>query len=420
MSAPLDSRPWTQVEAWEGGVIREVTKKRLTGHWLGAVIWNLLSLPILVAISVDPQGWADLPLVARSLYLLWAGFGLYLLYRAVVATTRARRFGHVELVLDPFPGSLGGHVGGALEIPVRRNADVDARVKLSCIHSHVRGTGDDRERKEEVLWSQELVPEVERSIMGPRLHFVFDVPDGDLPQSETWVEGGSAERRYWTVHVQARLAGADLDKVFEVPVYRVDPPLHAFRPFEPPEVDLLELADSGVVARHTPDGVEIDYLRGRWGGMGWGVGVAGLVFAGIAWMTWYLPRSQGLATFTILFSSLFVLLFGLVAVALLFSGAHMMLSRRALRVEHGTLTVGSWWFLVPSEEELELSETARIEGVVRSSAGAGTERVPNYTFYAIPYEGEKVLIGDGIRGTYLANRIATVLDEATGVEVTLQ
>lgn len=411
--------PWLERPEWEGGVVRLRQRHRLTAHWVGALIWNGLSLPILVAVWMEPGGWGQVPPPARLLYLAWALFGLFLLFRAVVATLRARRFQDVVLELDPFPGSIGGQAGGSVEIPVPANTDIDARASLHCIHSFLRTEGEGDPRRREVLWSREVIPEVERSGGGSRLRFAFDVPDEDLPESEP---PGADDRRFWAVRIVAGLPGADLDRVFEVPVYRVDPPTRASRPFQPPEVDFFRATGGRIDARRIPGGVEIDYRRGRWGWLGPGTAAGGLFFGAVGALVWTLARggggASGLGIVPLLFAGFFLLVFGGIGLVLLLAGLHMMLSRRTVTVDEDVVRSRSWWLFLPSESEAPREELTSIESKVTSASGSGTDRVGSHTFVGHLAGGGTILLGDGVRGSYLAEEVARLFEEELGVPVT--
>lgn len=414
-----DPTPWLQRPEWEGGVVRLRQRHRLTAHWVGALIWNGLSLPILVGLWMEPGSWSQFPRPARLLYLAWAFFGLFLLFRAVVATLRARRFRDVVLELDPFPGSIGGQVGGSVEIPVRANAGIDARASLHCIHSFLRSEGDGDPRRREVLWSREVAPEVERSSGGSRLRFVFDVPDEDLPESGP---AAADDRRFWAVRVVASLPGADLDRIFEVPVYRTDPPTRASRPFQPPEVDFFRATGGRIDARRVPGGVEIDYRRGRWGWLGPGTAAAGLFFGAVGALVWTLARGEGAGSVTgilpLLFAGFFLLVFGGIGLILLLAGLHMILSRRTVTIDEDTVRSRSWWLFLPSESQAPREELTSIESKVTSASGSGTDRVGSHTFVGHLAGGGTILLGDGVRGSYLAEEVARLFEEELEVPVT--
>ena len=74
-----------------------------------------------------------------------------MLYSAIVRTLERRRVGRLALVLDPFPGSLGGDAGGTIEIPLRYTGGRRFRVALACSRVYETGSGDSRSTQGKVL-----------------------------------------------------------------------------------------------------------------------------------------------------------------------------------------------------------------------------------------------------------------------------
>lgn len=151
---------------WTDGRVETSAASRPAMAWAAAFIWNVLAVALLV--GVFPGLWAEGSLLAWAI-VVFALPGVHLLGRAVVVTARWRRFGTVTLHLDPFPGSLGGHVGGRLLLPVGRRAMARTispsrfRVTLSCIRTgtRARSSGSDAEWQK-VVWTDEVEPEVAR------------------------------------------------------------------------------------------------------------------------------------------------------------------------------------------------------------------------------------------------------------------
>ena len=143
----LESRP-----DWAAGVATTAGRKELVGHWVGAVIMNALGLPV---------GWMalfggrDLPVYLEVVLPSFTLLGLLILFVAVRESFRWRRFGRLEMTLDPLPGSIGGHVGGSLELPIHQATASDCRVMLMCIRDRLVKTKDGSSRSESVEWAKE-------------------------------------------------------------------------------------------------------------------------------------------------------------------------------------------------------------------------------------------------------------------------
>ena len=248
----LKSRP-----DWASGVAVTAGRKELMTHWLGAVIMNMLGLPV---------GWMalfggrDLPVYLEVVLPSFTLLGLLIFFIAVRESLRWRRFGRLKMTLDPLPGSIGGHVGGSLELPIHRAAAADCRVMLMCIRDRLVKTKDGSGRSESVEWAKETLPDVGRSGSGVRFRYTFEVPEGLPPSREP-----SDDYHKWVIRVQADLPGADLDQLFEVPALLVDPPLEAQEPAlsEATAAEVPELSHRVVRVHRSRGGLTLYFPAGR-------------------------------------------------------------------------------------------------------------------------------------------------------------
>ena len=79
--------------------------------------------------------------------------------------------------MDPYPGAIGGHVGGYIQVKkldYRRASEAQTlSLKLECIHSYVSGSGKNRSRRESIKWAERGRPEIENASEGVNLAFLF-------------------------------------------------------------------------------------------------------------------------------------------------------------------------------------------------------------------------------------------------------
>ena len=145
--------PWLLNNDWQTAEIRSGSKAVMWGAWIFAGLWNAISapLPFLAWEEVVEKG-NHVALVA----LLFPAVGLGLLVFAIRRTKEWRRFGRTPVTLDPFPGSIGGHVGGTIELPIPHSGMAAFRMTLTSIHSYMSGSGKNRSRRENALWQDEL------------------------------------------------------------------------------------------------------------------------------------------------------------------------------------------------------------------------------------------------------------------------
>lgn len=405
------SKPWLTQESWSAGSVASEGHKQLFAHWFGAIVWNAMAVPI-TFILLGESG-ADLVPFLRWVLAGFVALGVLILFNAVVYSARIARFRDLRLRLDPFPGSIGGHVGGSVEIPVRPGAQIRVRATLHCIRSYMRGSGENRSRRDDVVWSGEVAPMMERSASGSLLRFVFDVPDVGQPESEE----RTGDHHYWSVHLAAELPGADLDQTFVVPVYRVDPPLEAAQPFVAPPDDPRELTRHGIDVEPTARGVRIVFRRGRFGSTPYGlIPFGALCVASGAFVFSQTTGAFGLGIGTA-FGGLFLLTFGFVGLVVLAIGLHMLVSSVAVEIEQGLLRSRRSWILFNSTTEVPVGDLERIDAKVTMQSGQGSGAKTGYSLRGTTLNGDRIPLGDGIRGAYLVDRIATVLEAATGLRV---
>lgn len=204
------AQPWLQRPEWQGGVIRSGEKTGMYFAWGFAVFWNLISTPAALFV---PDIWREKGALAL-LVLIFPFVGLCLLFWAVKTTLEWRRFGATPMTMDPFPGSIGGDVGGEILVNTPYDPAALYEVTLNCINSYMSGSGKDRSRNEKVIWQDKGYAEIQPATRGVRLQYRFEVPDG-LPETE---EHGN-NYHLWRLNVHGDMPGVDLHRSFEIPVY---------------------------------------------------------------------------------------------------------------------------------------------------------------------------------------------------------
>lgn len=211
-SGAAPGEPWLALPAWRGNRIASNAVAGLRLHWLLGVAVATVSAPVLIAALPEELEKGN---YAALLGLIFPLAALCFLVSALRKTLEWRRFGRLALVLDPFPGSLGGDVGGSLELPLSYGPRHRFEATLACCRVYQRASGESTETREDVIWDQPGLVRAAPSLDGTRLTFRF-TPPRDLPESEP----ESNDYTRWTLHLQAALPGADLDRVFVIPVFR--------------------------------------------------------------------------------------------------------------------------------------------------------------------------------------------------------
>jgi len=446
---------------WAGGRVRSRQGLTVGMAWLGPVV--LLGLPGILAWKLLPELWAEGSPWAWAI-LASPLPGLHALVHAVRETLRWRRFGSTTLELDPFPGSLGGHVGGTVQIPLGRSglspALVDGRegrfrVIVSCIHTRISrsSTRSGQTRWDSVVWSEELAPTLSRSARGLACAFAVAVPE-DLPPTEP----ASSSYHHWAVRVVGELPGEDFDQTFEVPVLATPEPLHA-RYVEPsrrakPEADagagaalggaagaggrlgaegaagaatataptgpLADLPRRTVRAAPTSRGLRLHYPVGREPAAGIGTTLVGVILGGMG--IFLGARSAGdLASgdlFALVFGGvggLMGLAAGLFGLALLLLGLYLLANSLEVELDPRHVRARRRLLGIPvSTHSAAVADLAAIEMTINGQVGQGAQARVSYRIVARRRDGKRLALGDGIRGTPVAAALAALIEGATG------
>jgi hypothetical protein len=206
---------WQSRKGWESAQIYSNAGRGVWFFWIFAVVWNAISTPIVFILPEELHRNNYAALIA----VLFPVVGLLLLYKAINRTLEYRHFGKVVYRMDPYPGGIGGHVGGHIQVrnlDYRRASEAETLlVKVECIYSYMSGSGDNRSRRESIKWAQQGRPKIVNALEGISLVFRFDIPAG-LPQAD--VEQSDAYH-FWRLGVSAEIPGIDLNRSYNIPVF---------------------------------------------------------------------------------------------------------------------------------------------------------------------------------------------------------
>jgi len=212
-------RPWTMYDEWASDTIKSNAKLGNTVMLIFALIWNVISWPIMFVI-IEPVSKGDyLPLAA----LLFPIVGIFLAWLWYKGHKAFKLTGPMPLTLNPYPASIGGQFGGIISLSSRdlsqlSNLHRSAKVTIEYVHTYSSGRGENRKTRHNVLYEQSMVPSVVRVDGGLELRFCFDLgeehrvsdPPLDSPR-KTWKvrliasanDGTSIEREYQDIPVFA-------------------------------------------------------------------------------------------------------------------------------------------------------------------------------------------------------------------------
>ncbi len=205
--------PWMERKAWRDNQIVSGAKSKLYGLWAAALIWSLICIPVISGIRDAVNKGNQTALVG----LLFPVAGLILFYFAWKKSREWQRFGIITLRMDPFPGSIGGHVGGSLTLNAVKDFRTPYSIKLECLQSYISGSGKNRNRREKVLWAEQGEAETKASGTGLRLEFRFSVPD-NLPEADA--KPTNDKYYFWRLTLSAELKDTSLKRSYNIPVYK--------------------------------------------------------------------------------------------------------------------------------------------------------------------------------------------------------
>lgn len=213
----MENKEWKTRKGWRISEIRSEAKSGMLVIWIFAVIGNGIIFPLLFAFPRELEKGNYAVLIA----LIFPALGVYLLCLAVLKTVQFRRYGKVLFEMDPYPGAIGGHVGGQVQVsrlPYVTATDSSSvlLVRLECVYSYESGSGDSRRRKEDIKWAEEGSPHLKAVLDGVNLGFRFDVPD-NLPEADF---KRSSSYYFWRLTVKADIRGVDLYRQYDIPVFK--------------------------------------------------------------------------------------------------------------------------------------------------------------------------------------------------------
>ncbi len=397
--------PWLVNDDWQTPTIRSNAKNAMWGAWAFALFWNLISaaLPFLIYDEFVNKG-NTLALVG----LLFPLVGLGLLVWAVRRTLEWRRFGPTPVVLDPFPGSIGGHVGGTIDTNLPFDASNSFVLTLTSIYSYESGSGKNRSQREKALWQDELVAHAAHGPSGTRLTFRFDVPEG-LEESDAEQSGDSYN--LWRLNLRANIDGTDLDRDFDIPVYATakTSQLLDARSVEASKNDYQTIVDAEIrkLVDIRSDGVgkRLVYPMGRNAWSNLAGFVIGSVFAAAGA---FLIVKAGEMLMGVLFSGVG----GLIALA----AAYMLTRSLEVRQEGHTITSTRRVLGLPVlRREMQKSSFYRFEKQSGMQTQSGGKHVMYYKIVAIDRDANELLLGEGFRGESAADAAIRLLARELGL-----
>lgn len=373
-------KPWLRRPELAGNTIRSGARAGTYTIWGFAIIWNLISAPPLFMFA---EIWSEQGPVAL-LVLLFPAIGVMLLVWAVRKSLEWHRFGVTPLQLDPFPGAIGGDVGGEIALNIPFDPQLVCEVTLSSIYSHISGSGKNRSRSERLEWQESGYARVEHAANGMRLLFRFAVPQGQHESEEH-----SDSYYLWRLNIRAELPGVDLDRDFEIPVYATGEQTQGFtvdtandRPLDVPEVSvesLLPLRRNGMT-------LELHYPMLRRPGQALLGTLFGALFFGAGLFIWGAAQREGGMLY--LMSGFFSLAGGAIIIGSLYSALNAL---RVVLDGHRLSVTRSVLGLPVKNRQVTYQEVRSVEERHGTVSQQGSKHRIDYNVVAVTAAGELVL-----------------------------
>jgi len=398
-------KPWLANDSWQSPRIMSSSKKAMFVSWGFAAFWNLISapLPFLVYEEVSEKG--NMPAL---LGLLFPVIGLGLLTWAVRRTLEWRRFGTAPVELDPFPGSIGGHVGGTIDINLPFDPNAQFSLTLTCLRSYVSGTGKNRSRKESAAWQDTQLAHVSSGAKGSRLSFRFEVPD---ELSESAADQREEQYYIWRLNVSADIPGADFDRDYEIPVYATREQSKQLSGFSirkakaaQRQID-IQAIEALVNLRHDVSGKSMLFPIGRNVMSGIGGFLFGAIFSGAGW---FLAMTEG--------HWFMGAVFGGVGLLILLFGLYIMLNSLEVVQDGGDIrTVRRILGIKVKQRVMRRADFIRFDKKKTSTTQSGNKHVVNYAVHAVDRLGRKMIVGEGFKGAGQAKTAAELIAQQFGL-----
>jgi len=397
--------PWLLNDDWQTATIRSSSKSSMVGAWAFAAIWNLISAPlpfVLYSEILEKQNYVAI------VGLLFPIVGIGLLVWAVRRTKEWTRFGAAPVTLDPFPGSIGGHVGGTIDLKLPYDTSHQFELSLTNIHSYMSGSGKNRSQREKAVWQDATIAHAEISARGTRLTFRFDIPEG-FNESDTEKDDNYHE---WRLNLHAELAGTDLDRNYDLPVYATATQSRFLSNIAVQQsrnkqraIDDQSVRDA-VNLQTTSSGKQMFFPMGRHVGSSIGGCVVGGIFAAVGW---FLVVQESHA----IFGSVFAGMGSLIGLACMY----MMLNSLQVTITSGEITtVRRLLGITIRRKSMHRNVFASFGKSSTFKTQTGSKHIIYYSVHTIDRDGNKLVVGEGFKGECEVNAAVQLMSSQFGLQ----
>jgi len=404
------SKPWLSRKEWSSPTIYSGAKLGMIVMWVFAVLFSGVSS--LVLISGLDQIMADFErgeyLVA--LVLLFPLASIFLLRQAWVMTRDWLRYGRTPFQMEPYPGAIGGQMGGHVDLKLKFSEDLRFEANLTLCRRVTRNSGKETKVSESVVWQRSVPLHCEPCLMesgsGTRVRLVTDVPEG-LAESEE----PDSNFHLWRLSLKATDKSLRFNRVWELPMFagaaQASKPLPnlAQAAYEEQQLDAL---DELTQITQQGDSIWMRFTPTNTRKMSVFMTIFGAIFLSVG---------IGMAQVDGPMLWLFVFVFGTLGLLIMLFGIYGLGKELRIGISPASVTVKRFWFgRSLSGRDYSRSQALHMTTEAGGSMTMGTETIQYYKLKLVMKDGKKIPLGFGIDGYGKAEKLAQQLSALTGLE----
>ncbi|OUS32402.1 hypothetical protein A9Q99_01025 [Gammaproteobacteria bacterium 45_16_T64] len=217
MQSSAITSDWKSYHGWANKKIRSSVQGGMLVRWIMAIGWafpTALTLP-LISLVIEERNPAGV------LVLIFPLVAVILFYRALSPVIGEARFGQVVFEMSPYPGIVGGQIGGKIKGPlfskiIQAQPNTKFRASLCCMHFYTSRVGSDETTHNDTIWSKSIEPTVILDANESCLALSIDTPEK--------LRGADLNRNfnhyYWQLTVRGEMRGVDFVRQYNLPVFK--------------------------------------------------------------------------------------------------------------------------------------------------------------------------------------------------------
>ncbi len=378
---------WRSIGDWKNGRVRSGAKTMIWISLLFGITFTGVGLPVAFEIPGKIANGNYLILVA----LLFPLIGISALTLFVYSVMAWWKFGVTELVLNPAPGSIGGDLGGYVDIPITWNKNCVVNITLNCQHITITGSGKNRSTNTKVIWQREGVATLSAEKNATRCTFRFAIPD-DLPESEK----SSSNYHQWLLQMECDLPGIDFKRSFSVPVFKTEEAqISTLKADYAKDSAPLDKVPEGIVSiTETADGLRFYYPWYRHLWMGIMMLIFGSIFAAIGYFVG--TTDDGF---------IFLLVFAGVGVVCVLIGLYVIGNTLTTTVSSKGINVIRNIYGIRFQRNVLKQDIVKLDRQIKSQMNGGTNYRVFYSIIAHTSDDRNITIADTLEGSRVADYV---------------